>query len=59
MPGRIIEQQLAAIARIEHEIAKGVAAKGEDARSVGVRERLQKARAFYADLREKMARTGS
>jgi len=57
-PG-IIEQQLAAIARIEHEIAKGVAAKGEDARSVGVRERLQKARAFYADLREKMARTGS
>ena len=31
-------------------------AKGDDARSAGVRERLQKARAFYADLREKMSR---
>jgi hypothetical protein len=48
---RIIEKQLAGIARIESEFAKG-----DDARSVGLRERLQKARAFYADLREQMSR---
>jgi hypothetical protein len=48
---RIIEKQLAGIARIESEFAKG-----DDARSVGIRERLQKARAFYANLREKMSR---
>jgi hypothetical protein len=50
---RIIEKQLAGIAKIEAEFAKG-----DDARSVGVRERLQKARTFYADLRERMSRTG-
>ena len=49
---RIIEKQLAGIAKIESEFAKG-----DDARSVGIRERLQKARAFYADLQEKMSRT--
>ena len=49
---RIIEKQLAGIAKIESEFAKG-----DDVRSVGIRERLQKARAFYADLQEKMSRT--
>jgi len=49
-PG-IIEKQLAAIAKIESEFAKG-----DDARSVGIRERLQKAKAFYADLRSRMSR---
>ena len=48
---RIIDKQLAAIAKIEAEVAKG-----EDARSAGIRERLQKAKAFYASLREKMSR---
>lgn len=48
---RIIEKQLAGIATIESEFAKG-----DDARSVGIRERLQKARAFYANLREQMSR---
>ena len=47
---RIIEKQLAGIAKIESEVAKG-----EDARSVGIRERLQKAKAFYAALRDKMS----
>jgi len=46
---RIIQKQLDAIAKIESEFAKG-----EDPRSAGIRERLGKARAFYADLREKM-----
>jgi hypothetical protein len=50
---RIIEKQLAAMAKIESEFAKG-----DDARSMGVRERLQKARAFYASLRERMGRKG-
>ena len=49
-PG-IIEKQLAGMAKIESEVAKGA-----DARSAGVRERLQKAKAFYASLREKMSR---
>ena len=40
---RIIEKQLAAMAKIESEVAKG-----DDARSAGIRERLQKAKAFYA-----------
>jgi hypothetical protein len=48
---RIIEKQLAGIATIESEFTKG-----DDARSVGIRERLQKARAFYANLREQMSR---
>ena len=48
---RIIEKQLAGIAKIESEVAKGV-----DARSAGIRERLQKAKAFYATLRDKMSR---
>ena len=49
-PG-IIEKQLAGMAKIESEVAKGA-----DARSAGVRERLQKAKAFYAALRDKMSR---
>jgi hypothetical protein len=48
---RIIEKQLAGIAKIESEVAKG-----DDGRSAGIRERLQKAKAFYASLREKMSR---
>ena len=51
---RIIDKQLAAIAKIESEVAKG-----DDARSAGIRERLQKAKAFYASLREKMSKAGS
>ncbi len=47
----IIDRQLAAIARIESEVSVG-----DDARSVGVRERLQKAKACYAELRERMRR---
>ena len=47
---KIIEQQLAAIAKIESEFARG-----DDARSVGIRERLRKARVFYASLGEKMS----
>jgi len=46
----IIEKQLASIAKIEAEFAKG-----EDARSAGIRERLQKAKAFYADLGARMS----
>jgi hypothetical protein len=49
-PG-IIEKQLAGIARIESELASR-----DDARSAGLRERLQRARAFYADLRRRMSR---
>ncbi len=52
-PG-VIEQQLAAIAKIESEVAKG-----NDARSAGIRERLNKAKAFYASLREKMSKASS
>ena len=48
---RIIEKQLAAMAKIESEFAKG-----DDARSLGIRERLQKAKAFYIGLRERMSR---
>jgi hypothetical protein len=51
---RIIDKQLAAMAKIESEVAKG-----DDARSAGIRERLQKAKAFYASLREKMSKAGS
>ena len=47
---RIIDKQLAAMAKIEAEFAQG-----QDARSTGIRERLGKAKAFYADLRVKMA----
>jgi len=46
-----IEKQLAAIAKIESEFAKG-----DDARNAGVRERLQQAKSFYATLRDKMSR---
>jgi hypothetical protein len=49
-PG-IIDKQLAAIGKIESEFANQ-----DDARAAGLRERLQHARAFYADLREKMSR---
>ncbi len=45
----VIDKQLAAIANIEEEFAKGT-----DARSQGVRERLHKARDYYARLRQKM-----
>jgi hypothetical protein len=48
---RIIEKQLAGMAKIESEVAKGA-----DVRSAGIRERLQKAKAFYATLRDKMSR---
>jgi hypothetical protein len=48
---KIIEKQLAAIAKIESEFAKG-----DDARSRGIRERLRQAKVFYADLRHKMSR---
>jgi hypothetical protein len=51
---RIIDKQLAGMAKIESEVAKG-----NDARSAGIRERLQKAKDFYASLREKMAKAGS
>ena len=51
-PG-IIEQQLAAIARIETEVASGT-----DPRSRGILDRLRQARAFYADLRSRMALAG-
>ena len=50
---RIMDKQLAAIAKIESEVAKG-----DDARSAGIRERLQKAKAFYANLRDKMSKAG-
>ncbi len=49
---RIIESQLAAISKIETEFAGS-----SDARSIGIRERLQKARGFYADLSERMSRS--
>jgi len=51
-PG-IIEKQLASMAKIEREFGTG-----SDARCAGIRERLQKAKTFYADLREKMSRSG-
>jgi hypothetical protein len=47
---QIIEKQHSAIAKIKAEFTDG-----KDARSVGVRERLLKAKAFYADLRAQMA----
>jgi hypothetical protein len=50
---RIMEKQLDAIATIESEFAKG-----DDARNVGIRQRLRKARAFYANLREQVSRAG-
>jgi hypothetical protein len=49
---QIIEKQLNAMSKIETEFAQG-----QDARSVGVRERLGKARAFYAELRQRMSRS--
>ena len=48
---RIIDKQLTGIAKIEAEFTKG-----NDPRSVGIRERLQKAKAFYAELRGQMLR---
>jgi hypothetical protein len=45
----LIDKQLTLMVQIESEFAKG-----NDARSVGIRERLQKAKLFNADLREKM-----
>ena len=47
-PG-LIDKQLAAMAKIESEFAKG-----DDARSAGVRDRIQKAKTFYGNLRDKM-----
>jgi hypothetical protein len=49
-PG-IIEKQLAAIANIEAEFANRT-----DVRAKGISERLQHARTFYADLRERIKR---
>jgi hypothetical protein len=46
----VIDRQLEAIAKIEKEFSTG-----SDDRSAGIRERLNKARAFYAELRVKMA----
>ena len=46
---RIIDQRLAAMAKIEAEVAKAT-----DDRAQGIRERLAKARSFYADLRRRM-----
>jgi hypothetical protein len=51
---RIIEKQLTAMAKIESEFARG-----DDLRSVGIRERLRKAKVFYAKLREKMSQAAS
>ncbi len=51
---RIIDKQLAAMAKIESEVAKR-----DDPRSAGIRERLQKAQVFYANLREKMSKAAS
>jgi len=48
-PG-IISKQLNAIAKIETEFAKG-----DDARSAGIRERLEKSKTFYAELKKKMS----
>jgi hypothetical protein len=48
---RIIDKQLAAMAKIESEFLKG-----GDARSIGIREWLQKAKTFYSGLRERMSR---
>jgi hypothetical protein len=48
----IIDHQLTAMAKIESEFSKG-----DDPRSVGVGERLRKAKAYYADLRQRMARS--
>jgi hypothetical protein len=45
----VIRKQLEAIARIEQEFAKGT-----DGRSAGVRERLERARAYYGDLLRRM-----
>jgi hypothetical protein len=47
---KIIEKQLAAVAKIESEFAKG-----DDARSAGIRKRLRQAKFFYTTLREKMS----
>ncbi len=47
---RIIDKQLAGIAKIEAELANH-----NDDRAKGVRERLQRARIFYADLRKRMS----
>ena len=47
---KIIEKQLAAIARIEAEFSDG-----DDPRKTGIRERLKQARAFYVNLGEKMS----
>ena len=49
---KLIDKQLAAIARIEKEFAAG-----KDRRSRGIRERLARARAFYAELRRSMKRS--
>ena len=48
----VIDQQLAAMDKIAGEFA------GNDPRSRGVRERMDKARRYYADLRAKMAAEG-
>jgi len=45
----LIDKQLSAMARIEEEFSAG-----QDDRSQGIRERLNKAKAFYAELRRKM-----
>lgn len=51
-PGTV-KKQLAAIARIEEEFSKG-----EDARSRGIRKRLEGAKTYYAKLLAAMARRG-
>jgi hypothetical protein len=49
---KIIDKQLAAIAKIETEFVKGT-----DARSVGIRQRLDQAKRFYSELRQQMQLT--
>jgi hypothetical protein len=44
----VIDKQLAAISQVEGEF------NGDDARSQGIRQRLQKAKKYYVDLREQM-----
>jgi hypothetical protein len=45
----LVDKQVAAIAKIEAEFAES-----NDDRAKGIRERLQRARDFYADLRKRM-----
>jgi hypothetical protein len=47
---KIIERQLNEISKIESEFAEG-----KDSRSAGIRDRLQKAKAFYASLTDRIS----